>query len=146
MRADCTFWPEQADEPDVRIDGRIDPRLEDAYWQSVYWAEPYHRGDLTYEDYAPAYCAGYIGYAQYGGSFDDAEKSLCANWVRIKGDSRLPYEEALQAMRAAWKHAEQAQVEMDEAQEDETAPIIALPAPRTVRPAPVLTNPAYAAA
>lgn len=104
-------WPEQADEPDVRIDGRIDPQLEDAYWQSVYWAEPYHREELSYEDYAPAYCAGYIGYAQYGGSFCDAEKSVCANWLRIKGDSRLSLDEALLAMRAAWDHAEQAQVE-----------------------------------
>ena len=95
-------WPEQADEPDVRIDGRIDPRLEDAYWHSVYWAQPYHRGDLDYEDYAPAYCVGYVGFAQYGGSFEDAEKSLCANWLRIKGDSRLTLDQAMPAVRAAW--------------------------------------------
>ena len=100
------FWEEQADEPEVRIDGRIQPALEDAYWQSVYWAQPFYRAECSYEeDYAPAYCVGYIGYAQYGGDFDDAEKSLCANWVRIKGDSRLTVEEAMQAIRAAWDHA-----------------------------------------
>ena len=99
-------WTEQEDDPVVTIDGRVDPRREDAYWQSVYWAQPYYRAECDYEeDYAPAYCVGYIGYAQYGGCFDDAEKSLCANWVRIKGDSRLTVEEALQAMRAAWEHA-----------------------------------------
>jgi hypothetical protein len=108
------FWQEQADEPEVRIDGRIQPELEDAYWQSVYWAQPYFRAELGYDDYAPAYCVGYIGYAQYGGCFEDAEKSLCANWFRIKGDSRLELDEALQAMRAAWVHAEQGQVEAEE--------------------------------
>jgi hypothetical protein len=45
---------------------------------------------------------GYIGHAQYGGEYNDAETSLCANWERIKGDSRLPLDGARQAMRAAW--------------------------------------------
>jgi hypothetical protein len=109
------FWQEQADEPEVRIDGRIQPDLEDAYWQSVYWTQPYYRTECTYEqDYAAAYCVGYCGYAQYGGAFDDAEKSLCANWFRIKGDSRLTIEEAMQAIRAAWDHAETAQVEAED--------------------------------
>jgi hypothetical protein len=99
------FWQEQADEPVIRIDGRVDPETHDAYWQAAFWAEAYYRDDCTYEDYAPAYCVGYCGHAQYGGDFDDAEKSLCANWVRIKGDSRLTFEEAMQAIRAAWDHA-----------------------------------------
>jgi hypothetical protein len=99
-------WQEQQDEPQVRIDGRLDPQLEDAYWQSVYFGESYYRAECEYDDYAPAYCVGYIGYAQYGGSFDDCEKSLCANWIRIKGDSRLTLDEAIQAIRAAWDHAD----------------------------------------
>lgn len=111
------FWQEQEDEPEVRIDGRVRPDLEDAYWQSVYWAQPYYRADYSYEDYAPAYCVGYIGCAQYGGRFDDAEKSLCANWLRIKGDSRLSIEEALVAMRAAWEHAAQAPAEVETEEE-----------------------------
>lgn len=112
------FWQEQADDPEVRIDGRIDPGVEDAYWESVYWAQPYYRSEYCYDDYAPAYCVGYIGYAQYGGSFADAEKSLCANWLRIQGDSRLTIDEALQAIRAAWQHAEQAQVPVEEDEEE----------------------------
>lgn len=99
------FWQEQADEPEIRIDGRVNPAREDAYWQSVYFGESYYRSECSYEeDYAPAYCVGYCGFAQYGGRFDDAEKSLCANWFRIKGDSQLTIEEALQCMRAAWEH------------------------------------------
>jgi hypothetical protein len=112
------YWEEQADEPEIRIDGRVDPAAEDAYWQGAYWAEPYYREDLSYDDYAPAYCVGYIGCAQYGGDFDDAEKSLCANWLRIKGDSRLKLEEAMQAVRAAWDHASRREQEVREEEEE----------------------------
>jgi hypothetical protein len=77
-------------------------RDEESHWLGAYRHEHYFRPGLEYEDYAPAYCVGYIGFAQYGGRFEDAERSLCANWERIKGDSRLPYEDALAAMRAAW--------------------------------------------
>jgi hypothetical protein len=83
----------------------IDTAREDAYWQSAFRRERYYSPQLDYEDYAPAYCVGYTGFAQYGGRFEDAEKSLAANWVRIKGDSRLPYEQAREAIRAAWDHA-----------------------------------------
>lgn len=81
---------------------RIDAREEDAYWQRTYWREPYFKVGYDYEDYAPAYCVGYIGHAQYGGAFDDAEPWLCSNWERIKGDSRLGLDDARLAMRAAW--------------------------------------------
>lgn len=80
----------------------LDVVREDSYWQAAYSRECYYSPPLDYEDYAPAYCVGYIGFAQYGGTFDDAEKSLWANWERIKGDSRLTFEQARLAMRAAW--------------------------------------------
>lgn len=82
--------------------GPVDAREEDAFWARSFWRERYYSDELEYEDYAPAYCVGYVGYAQYGGDFEDAELSLCANWLRIKGDSRLNLEQARQAMRAAW--------------------------------------------
>jgi hypothetical protein len=138
-----TYWPEQADDPDIRIDGRIDPQLEDEYWESIYWSEPYHRPGLDYEDYAPAYCVGYIGYAQYGGSFADAEKSLCSNWIRIKGASRLSLEDAMLAIRAAWDHAEHVHV----GEEDDEPEIIKLPeVPAPARAPRPVAQPAYATA
>lgn len=80
----------------------IDPHEEDAHWSRCYAREHGHRTDRDYEDFAPAYCVGYVGFSQYGGSYADAEISLHANWVRIRGDSRLSLEEARVAMRAAW--------------------------------------------
>ncbi len=81
-------------------------QVEDLYWAHNYWKQPYFRADYDYEDYAPAYCVGYSGCAQYGGRFEDAEKSLCANFVRIKGDSRLTWEEAIEPIRSAWARLE----------------------------------------
>lgn len=111
------FWQELEDDQEVCIEGRIDPQVEDAYWQSMYWGESYYRAELEYDDYAPAYCVGYIGCAQYGGCFEEAEKSLSANWVRIKGDSRLTLDDAMQAIRAAWAHAARGQRVEDEEEE-----------------------------
>lgn len=84
----------------------VDALREDAHWQRCYWRERYYRSGLGYEEYAPAYCVGYVGFAQYGGSYQDAEKSLLANWLRIRGDSRLDLAEAALAMRAAWQRME----------------------------------------
>lgn len=90
--------PEQA--PAI---SRQEAQREDAYWHRTYWQERYYRVELEYEDYAPAYCVGYVGCAQYGGEFGDAERCLSANWERIKGDSRLALDDALPAMLAAWQ-------------------------------------------
>ncbi len=82
---------------------REEAQREDAFWQRTYWQERYYEDDFEYEDYAPAYCVGYAGYAQYGGEFDDAQRCLRANWERIKGDSRLSAEQAMFAIRAGWE-------------------------------------------
>lgn len=105
-------------EPQEAVSRNDSVHVEDLYWAHNYWREPYFRADYGYEDYAPAYCVGYSGCAQYGGRFEDAEKSLCANFVRIKGDSRLTWDEALAPIRSAWARLEAssspaAQGEMD---------------------------------
>jgi hypothetical protein len=82
-----------------------DAQAQDAYWRHAHRLENYFRVGLDYEDYAPAYCVGYAGFAQYGGDFGEAEKSLLSNWLRIKGDSRLGLDEARMAIRSAWDRA-----------------------------------------
>jgi hypothetical protein len=96
-----SFDDQDPSDPVAAVD-RVDAQEEDAYWRRAFWRERYYAPGLDYEDYAPAYCVGYIGYAQYGGDYGDAERSLWANWERIKGDSRLSMDEARLAMRAAW--------------------------------------------
>ena len=91
-----------AAEPQDAVLRQYSAQVEDLYWAKNYWKQPYFRADYDYEDYAPAFCVGYSGCAQYGGSFEEAEKSLCANFVRIKGDSRLTWDEAINPIRSAW--------------------------------------------
>lgn len=83
-----------------------DAMAHDAYWAGAHAREDYFRPGLDYEDYAPAYCVGYAGWAQYGGAFEDAQHSLLSNWARIKGGSRLTPDEARLAMHAAWDRAQ----------------------------------------
>lgn len=91
------------DDDEMAIASLEEALAHDAYWARTHARENYFRVGLDYEDYAPAYCVGYIGHTQYGGTFDEAEKSLFANWLRIKGDSRLELDEARMAIRAAWE-------------------------------------------
>lgn len=95
-----------AAEPQDAVLRHYSALVDDLYWARNYWKEPYFRADYDYEDYAPAYCVGYSGCAQYGGCFEEAEKSLCANFIRIKGDSRLTWEEAREPIRRAWARFE----------------------------------------
>ena len=99
--AQIVFDDSRMGSDDVAL-GPVDPKREDSYWERAFRRERYYRPQFDFEDYAPAYCVGYVGYAQYGGDYADAENSLRANWERIKGDSRLSLSEALAAMRAAW--------------------------------------------
>ena len=91
-----------AEFPEIGLRGVL-AQLQDRYWSENYWKESYFRADYDFEDYAPAYCVGYRGCAQYGGRFEDARTSLCANFIRIKGDSRLTWEEAIGPIRAGWE-------------------------------------------
>jgi hypothetical protein len=53
----------------------IDPTAEDAYWREHHDYQPYAADDRTYDDYAPAYRAGYTGYRE-GQTFEEREADL----------------------------------------------------------------------
>jgi hypothetical protein len=81
----------------------LDPTREDVYWKGQYQKEPYYSSGLTYDDYAPAYRTGYTGRARFAGrTFDDVASDLRADYERSKGSSKLTWEQANSASRAAW--------------------------------------------
>jgi len=89
--------------------GAFNPSVYDIYWRDAYSREPYYKADYTYDDYAPAYRTGYETAGRYLGQnrrFDDVEPELRANYDRIKGKSRLTWESAKDAVRAAWHRVE----------------------------------------
>jgi len=87
----------------------FNPSVHDIYWREAYAREPYYKADYTYDDYAPAYRTGYETAGRYLGQnrrFEDVEPELRANYDRIKGKSRLNWESAKDAVRAAWHRVE----------------------------------------
>jgi hypothetical protein len=83
----------------------INPTAEEAYWRDAYRREPYYRDDLTYDDYGPAYRVGYTGPVRRSGEFEQLEDQLKDDFQRVRGRSRLGWEEAREATRAAWRRA-----------------------------------------
>lgn len=82
---------------------KIDPTAEEAYWREAHRNEPYVTRDDSYEDYAPAYRVGYTGQESHPGqSFDEAEGDLKSEYNRQRGSSRLGWDKAKDATRAAW--------------------------------------------
>jgi uncharacterized protein YcfJ len=86
---------------------KIDPTVEDAYWRESHSREPYYEKDYTYDDYAPAYRAGYSNYAT-GRTFDESERDVESYYNQNRGSSRLAWEKAKHASRAAWNRVERA--------------------------------------
>ena len=83
---------------------RIDPTLENAYWQENYRGRPYFDSSYTYDDYGPAYMYGVDNYSRYNGrAFDEVEPELSRDWQRSKGRSRLGWEHAKLATRDSWQ-------------------------------------------
>ena len=81
----------------------IDPTAEDAYWRENYTSEPYHESGATFDDYAPAYRAGYEGRAVAGvRTFEEVERDLELKYNESKGSSRLRWDQARPAAHAAW--------------------------------------------
>ena len=88
---------------------QVDPTAEDKYWQENHSREVYYDRESTYDDYRPAYQAGYTGYAARAGrSFEEVEPELQNSWDKVKGQSRLSWDKAKQASRAAWDRLERA--------------------------------------
>ncbi len=81
----------------------VDPAAEEAYWRENYETQSYYEAGHTYEDYHPAYRAGWEGRARHEGrSFEEVERDLEADYNRSRESSRLAWEKCREAARAAW--------------------------------------------
>ena len=78
----------------------IDPTVEDRYWKDNYSSRDYVPAGASFNDYGPAYRYGYETFpSYYGKRFDDVESDLSRDWDRIKGTSRLTWNEAKYATK-----------------------------------------------
>jgi len=84
----------------------VNPTAEDAYWRDAYVGEPYYSDGLGYDDYAPAYRAGYEGAQGGPRDFSTYEEELATTWDSRRGASRLSWDDARPATRAAWERVQ----------------------------------------
>ena len=80
-----------------------------AYWRSAYQTAPYYTPGYTYDDYGPAYELGYNSRGRYSGRLRRVRATTCrASGTHVKGKSRLSWDQAKSATRAAWHKVERA--------------------------------------
>jgi hypothetical protein len=85
----------------------LNPSGEEQFWRAHFENELRSGADYEYEDYAPAYRLGYEHRVRLGAeSFELVEDQLETQWSDVKGDSRLGWQQARAAIRAAWNHIE----------------------------------------
>jgi hypothetical protein len=83
---------------------RIDATAEEAHWRDHYASEPYYDPGYNFEDYLPAYRVGWEARRKSSHSrFDDLERELEAEFHWNRGQSRLLWDQARHAARAAFE-------------------------------------------
>ena len=83
-------------------------QTEGSYWREQFSSEPYVAEGEHYQDYEAAFRTGYEGRAQYAGQkFDDVEGNLQRDWEQNRGGSKIGWNKASRACRAAWDRADQ---------------------------------------
>lgn len=87
----------------------IDPTVEERYWKDNYSSRSYVPSGASYNDYGPAYRYGYETYPKYHGrAFDEIERDLASDWDRVKGTSRLSWNEAKYATKDSFQRVSDA--------------------------------------
>lgn len=82
---------------------KVDPTILDAHWRERFESEPYYEAGTSYDDYAPAYRLGaHYRTVHPNTEFEDHEPLLAEDYDRVRGHSRLDWEKAKDAARAAW--------------------------------------------
>jgi hypothetical protein len=77
---------------------------ESAYWRNHYSSRPYYNKNMTYSTYEPAYRFGLYNYNQNNGKrYEDLDMAqLKSDWERMRGNSKLTWEQAQPAVQDAY--------------------------------------------
>ena len=86
----------------------VNPTEEDAYWSEAYVREPYYSDAYTFDDYGPAYRAGYESVREGRLDWNDARADWERRWDAEHAQSRLNWTDAEPAVKAAWERANRA--------------------------------------
>ena len=86
----------------------INPTVEDEYWRDAYTREPYYSSDYNYDDYGPAYRAGYTSRLEGKDNWNDARSDWERRWDAEHAQSRMQWRDAEPAVKSAWERANKA--------------------------------------
>jgi hypothetical protein len=76
-------------------------KTEETYWREHHDKQPFVKPGHSYEHYATAYRTGYEGFRKYPDKkFEEVEADLETDYQ--KQQANLPWEDARDAVRAAW--------------------------------------------
>ncbi len=82
----------------------VDQASESGHWRETHASRPYVATDTTYDDYSPAYLMGEGVRKRYPAEhFDSLDEKLAAEWVAVRRESRLDWNQARPAAREAWE-------------------------------------------
>lgn len=91
-----------------RLSERADPRDSVGHFQDIYTSMSYYERGMEWKDYEPAYRLGLESYGTRGGqSFDDVDAALGARWLKERGESRLSWNHAREAVKHVWRDMDQ---------------------------------------
>lgn len=80
-----------------------DLKEEEAYWREQHAKQPFVDTSRPYEDYAPAYRAGYEAAAKHQGKkFEEVEDDIALDYEKAHPGEALPWDHARPAVKAAW--------------------------------------------
>lgn len=81
----------------------IDPTIETAYWRNAYAQQPYYSEHYQYEDFEPAYRAGWESYdPKHRSDWKDRESLAKERWESEGGSLTMTWEEARLASEDAY--------------------------------------------
>lgn len=81
----------------------LDPTIESAYWRDEHAKRPYYNNQYKYEDYEPAYRAGWESYdIDSPANWSDRERYAREKWENEGGQPSMTWEEARQAAEDAY--------------------------------------------
>lgn len=88
----------------------VNPVDEHSYWSDAHTRAPYYSDAFTFEDYAPAYRAGYTSRMEGKDNWNDARSEWERRWDEEHAQGRLRWHDAEPAIKSAWERANRAYV------------------------------------
>ncbi|CAN5209256.1 hypothetical protein BH20VER2_BH20VER2_13350 [soil metagenome] len=82
----------------------IDPTVEDKYWREHHSEQEWADENSTYEQYEPAYRAGYEGLRKYPDrEYEEVEPELQRDYEASEANQVVPWARARPALKASWR-------------------------------------------